>query len=73
MTVDALNTQTAIAKQIIDAQADYIMAVKGNQDTLYEDLKLLFEGFETELYQDVHLNDPPTTWTGKVSTNLGCL
>lgn len=53
VTVDALNTQTTIATQIIDAQADYIMAVKGNQGTLYEDLQLLFEGFETELYQDV--------------------
>jgi len=53
VTVDALNTQTAIAKQIIEAQADYIMAVKGNQGTLYEDLHLLFEGFEAEMYQQV--------------------
>lgn len=53
VTVDALNTQTAIAQQIIDAQADYIMALKGNQGTLYEDIQLLFEGFEDELYQDV--------------------
>ncbi|GAB5494383.1 MAG: ISAs1-like element ISEc26 family transposase [Phototrophicaceae bacterium] len=53
VTVDALNTQTKIAKQIVDAQADYIMAVKGNQGTLHQDIQLLFEGFETELYQDV--------------------
>jgi predicted transposase YbfD/YdcC len=53
VTVDAINTQTAIAQQIVDAQADYIMAVKGNQGTLYEDLQLLFEGFEDELYQSV--------------------
>lgn len=53
VTVDALNTQTKIAKQIVDAQADYIMAVKGNQGTLYQDLQLLFEGFESEMYQDV--------------------
>ena len=43
------STRTVIGKQIIDARADYIMAVKGNQRTLYEDLKLLFEGFETEM------------------------
>lgn len=61
VTVDALNTQTGIAKQIIDAQADYIMAVKGNQGTLYEDLTLLFEGFETELYQDVRYDTAQTT------------
>ena len=61
VTVDALNTQTALAKQIIDAQADYIMAVKGNQGTLYEDLKLLFEGFETEMYQGVGYDTARTT------------
>ena len=53
VTVDALNTQTEIAKQIVDAQADYIMAVKGNQGTIHQDIQLLFEGFETELYQGV--------------------
>jgi predicted transposase YbfD/YdcC len=53
VTVDALNTQTQIAEQIVAADADYIMAVKGNQGTLYEDLHLLFEGFEEAFYQDV--------------------
>ncbi len=33
ITVDASNTQTTIAQQIVAAQADYIMAVKGNQGT----------------------------------------
>lgn len=54
VTLDALNTQTAIAQQIVDAQADYILAVKANQGTLYEDLQLLFEGFADEHYQNVH-------------------
>ena len=53
VTLDALNTQTAIAKQIVDAQANYILAVKKNQGTLYEDLENLFQGFEYEHYQDV--------------------
>jgi predicted transposase YbfD/YdcC len=53
VTLDALNKQTAIARQIIDAQADYILAVKGNQATLFEDLKNLFEGFEYDHYQNV--------------------
>lgn len=61
VTVDALNTQTAIARQIIDAEADYIMAVKGNQGTLYEDLKLLFDGFEEEMYQDVQYDTAQTS------------
>ena len=50
VTLDALNTQTAIAGHIVKAQADYILPVKENQGTLYEDLELLFEGFETENY-----------------------
>lgn len=53
VTVDALNTQTNIAQQIINADADYIMAVKGNQGNLHEDLQQLFEGFEEVSYRDV--------------------
>ena len=53
VTLDALNTQTAIAKQIVEGQADYILAVKANQELLYEDLKLLFDGFENLYYENV--------------------
>jgi predicted transposase YbfD/YdcC len=53
VTMDALNAQTAIAKQIVEAQADYILAIKANQGTLYEDLGDLFEGFEANAYQGV--------------------
>jgi predicted transposase YbfD/YdcC len=53
VTLDALNTQTAIAKQIVGANADYILAVKKNQGTLYEDLEMLFDGFEENHYQSV--------------------
>jgi predicted transposase YbfD/YdcC len=42
ITVDALNTQTQIAKKIIDKQADYIMALKGNQGEIYEQVKERF-------------------------------
>jgi predicted transposase YbfD/YdcC len=36
VTIDAMGTQTAIAEQIVDGQGDYILALKGNQETLYE-------------------------------------
>jgi predicted transposase YbfD/YdcC len=36
VTIDAMGTQTAIAQQIVDGQGDYILALKGNQETLYE-------------------------------------
>lgn len=53
VTIDALGTQTAIAQQIVEAGAEYILPVKDNQGTLYEDISLLFEGFETEAYAEV--------------------
>jgi len=43
VTVDAISTQTKIAKTIIDQGGDYILAVKENQGHLYEDIHDLFE------------------------------
>ncbi len=37
VTIDAMGTQKEIAKTIIDAKADYVLALKSNQQTLYED------------------------------------
>ena len=34
VTIDAMGCQTAIAKQIIDQDADYVLALKDNQWTL---------------------------------------
>jgi predicted transposase YbfD/YdcC len=36
ITIDAMGTQKAIAEQIIDREADYVLALKGNQETLYQ-------------------------------------
>jgi predicted transposase YbfD/YdcC len=36
ITIDAMGTQKAIAAQIIDRQADYVLALKGNQETLHQ-------------------------------------
>lgn len=42
-TWDALNTQTKNVKAVIDAGGDYIIPIKGNQETFYNDLKLYFD------------------------------
>ena len=39
ITIDAMGTQTAIAKKIVDKQADYILAVNDNQKTLREEVE----------------------------------
>jgi predicted transposase YbfD/YdcC len=36
ITIDAMGTQKTIAKQIIDGEADYVLALKGNQETLHQ-------------------------------------
>jgi predicted transposase YbfD/YdcC len=35
VTIDAMGTQTAIAEQIVDGGGDYLLALKGNQDSLH--------------------------------------
>jgi predicted transposase YbfD/YdcC len=35
ITIDAMGTQKAIAAQIIEGKADYVLALKGNQETLH--------------------------------------
>ena len=43
VTIDAIGTQKAIAKQIIDAEGDYVLAVKRNQGKLFQEMKFVFE------------------------------
>lgn len=43
ITMDAMGCQKAIAKQIVDKKADYVLSLKGNHSTLHEDVKLFFE------------------------------
>jgi predicted transposase YbfD/YdcC len=42
VTIDAIGTQTAIAKAIREADADYVLSVKENQGHLFEDISVLF-------------------------------
>ncbi len=42
ITIDAMGTQKKIAETIIDKQADYILALKGNQGYLKEDVQNTF-------------------------------
>lgn len=61
VTIDAMGTQTEIAKQIIDQEADYVLSLKGNQGNLHEDVKQLFDwarktnfkNIEHEAYQTI--------------------
>jgi len=43
ITIDAMGTQTAIAQQIVDQQADYVLSLKANHPTLYAQVQAWFE------------------------------
>jgi len=55
VTIDAMGCQKAIAAQLDDAGADYVLALKENQETLYEDVQQLFvKGLENDFADSVH-------------------
>jgi len=39
VTMDAMGCQKKIAKEIIEADADYVLALKGNQETVHQEVK----------------------------------
>jgi predicted transposase YbfD/YdcC len=48
VTIDAMGCQQDIAKQIIDQQADYVLAVKGNQGSLLREAQECFASAHAE-------------------------
>ena len=42
ITTDSMGTQAEIVKMIRKKQADYVLALKGNQGSMREDVKLYF-------------------------------
>lgn len=43
VTIDAMGCQKDIAAQIIQAEADYVLALKGNHSTVHEEFRLYFD------------------------------
>jgi predicted transposase YbfD/YdcC len=43
VTVDAMGTQKKIAQEIIEADADYVLALKGNHETVHEEVQSFLE------------------------------
>ena len=46
VTIDAMGTQTAIAAKIKQKRADYVLALKGNQTSLHDEVKQYFDDAE---------------------------
>lgn len=55
-TIDAMGCQKDIVKQIVAQKGDYFIGLKGNQGSLYEDVKLFFQEKNKEVQSDSHNN-----------------
>lgn len=56
VTIDAMGCQRTIASQIIEKKADYILALKGNQGTLREDIALFVAEQKERDFQDTTIS-----------------
>lgn len=62
VTADALHCQKNIAKEILEADADYVLALKGNQGTAFTEIKTFLD--EAIQRQENHLVSLKTTDKG---------
>ena len=53
VTIDAMGCQTKIAKLIVDEEADYVLALKGNQGTLHNEVQDLFTYARETNFRDI--------------------
>jgi predicted transposase YbfD/YdcC len=61
VTIDAIGTQTDIARTIVEAEADYVLSVKANQGHLYEDISVLFAVDQAQNFKYASLEYAQTT------------
>jgi len=54
VTIDAMGTQTKIAAQIIEQEGEYALALKENQETLYEEVQATFALAEKDGFAGLH-------------------
>lgn len=56
VTIDAMGCQRDIAKKIIEKKADYILALKGNQGTLLDDVELFVDEQKANGFKDTTIS-----------------
>jgi len=77
VTTDALNCQRSIAQQIVDQGGDYVLALKGNQGTLHDDVTTYLDDPAAKVTAAAPTVDADhgriETRTATVSTNIAWL
>ncbi len=53
VTIDAMGCQKKIAAKIIDNDADYVLSLKKNQETLHDDVELFFQDAKNTDFKDI--------------------
>src|SRR5580700_4182078 len=56
VTIDAMGCQRPIAQKVIDKKADYVLALKGNQGTLREDVELFAAEQKANGFKDARIS-----------------
>jgi predicted transposase YbfD/YdcC len=60
VTLDAMGCQRQIAQKIVDKKADFVLALKGNQGTLQDDVKLFVEEQQAKGFADTKISRDQT-------------
>jgi predicted transposase YbfD/YdcC len=60
VTIDAMGCQRDIAQQILDQKADYVLALKGNQGTLRDDVELFANEQKASNFKDTTVSRDKT-------------
>jgi predicted transposase YbfD/YdcC len=72
ITIDAMGTQKAIAAQIIDRGADYVLALKGNQETLHDAVIQYVDTHSENGFADIEVRRHTTTETAHGRDTTRC-
>jgi len=60
VTIDAMGCQRAIAQKIVDKKADYVLALKGNQGSLREDVEVFVAEQKAKDFTDTKISRDQT-------------
>src|SRR5712664_829536 len=61
VTIDAMGCQRAIAQKIVDKKADYVLALKGNQGLLCEDVEIFVAEQKAKGFENTTISRDQTT------------
>lgn len=60
VTIDAMGCQRLISEQIVEKKADYVLALKGNQGALHDDVKTFVDEQKTKNFADTTVSRSET-------------